>query len=48
MGRPFIMQLAYEKANAMCHTIIQPHKGQTDLAGYMHLNAEIGPSSNQS
>jgi hypothetical protein len=32
MGSPFIMQLAYENANTMCHTTIQPHKGQIDLA----------------
>ena len=41
-GRPFVMQLAYENANA-----IQLHKGQTDLAGYVCLCAEIGPSYNQ-
>jgi hypothetical protein len=40
------MQLAYENANAMCRAVIQPHKGQTDLARYIHLCAEIGPSSN--
>ena len=42
-GSPFIMQLAYENANAMCRAAIQPHKGQTDLAGYVHLCADIGP-----
>jgi hypothetical protein len=41
-GSPFVIQLAYENANAMCHAAIQPHKGQTDLAGYVHLCAEIG------
>ena len=33
MGSPFVMQLAYENANTMCRAAIQPHKGQTDLAG---------------
>jgi hypothetical protein len=42
MGSPFIMQLAYENANPMCDTTIQPHKGETDLAGYDHICAEIG------
>jgi hypothetical protein len=46
-GSPFIMQLAYENANAVCCAAIQPHKGQTDLVGYIHLYAEIGPSYNQ-
>ena len=41
------MQLAHENANIMCHATIQPHKGQTDLAGYVRLCAEIGPSDNQ-
>ena len=41
------MQLAYENANAACCTAIQPHKGQTDLAGYIHLCAEIGQSYTQ-
>ena len=36
-GSPFIMQLAYENANAMCQAAIQPHKGQTDLVGYVRL-----------
>ena len=45
-GSPFIMQLAYENANTVCRAAIQLHKGQTDLAGYIHLCAEIGPSSN--
>ena len=43
-GSPFIMQLAYENANAMCRTAIQLHKGQTDLAGYVCLCADIGLS----
>jgi hypothetical protein len=43
-GSPFVMQLAYENANAMCRTAIQPHKGQTDLARYVRLCADIGPS----
>ena len=47
MGSPFVMQFTYENANAMCCTAIHPHKGQTDLAGYVHLCAEIGPSYNQ-
>jgi hypothetical protein len=47
MRSPFILQLAYENSNAMCCAIIRPHKGQTDLAGYVHLCAEIGPSGNQ-
>ena len=40
-GSPFIMQLAYENANAMCRAAIQPHKGQTDLAGYVCLCTDI-------
>jgi hypothetical protein len=40
----FIMQLAYENANTMCRAAIQPHKGQTDLAGYVRLCADIGLS----
>ena len=40
-GRPFVMQLAYENANA-----IQLHKGQTDLAGHVHLCAEIRTAYN--
>jgi hypothetical protein len=36
-GNPFVMQLAYENANAICRAAIQPHKGQTDLAGYVCL-----------
>jgi hypothetical protein len=47
MGSPFVMQLANENANALCCTTIQPHKGQTDLAGNVRLCAEIGPSYNQ-
>jgi hypothetical protein len=47
MGSPFLMQLAYENANAMCPATIQLHKGETDLAKYVHLCAEIGPSYNQ-
>jgi hypothetical protein len=38
------MQLAYENANTMCHAAIQPHKGQTDLARYVRLCGDIGPS----
>ena len=45
-GSPFIMQLAYENAKAVCRTAIQLYKGQTDLVGYIHLCAEIGPSYN--
>lgn len=44
MGSPFIMQLAYENANAMCRAVIQPHKGQTDLAGYDSLCTDIKQS----
>ena len=47
LGDSFIMQLGYENANAMCRTINLPHKGQMDLAGYIHLCAEIGLSSHQ-
>ena len=47
MGSPFIMQLAYENANAACCAAIRLHKGQTDLVGYIQLCAEIGPSGNQ-
>lgn len=43
-GSPFVMQLAYENANAICRAAIQPHKGTTDLAGYVRLCADIGPS----
>jgi hypothetical protein len=45
-GRPFNMQLAYEKANAVsCH---YPTTQRTmGLAGYIRLCAEIGPSYNQ-
>jgi hypothetical protein len=43
-GSPFVIQLAYENANAMCRAAIQPHKGQTDLAGYVHLCTDIGAS----
>lgn len=43
-GSPFLMQLAYENANAICRAAIQPHKGTTDLAGYVHLCTDIGPS----
>jgi hypothetical protein len=42
-GSPFVMQLAYENANAMYRTAIQ-HKGQTDLAGYVSLCTDIRPS----
>ena len=42
-GSPFVMQLAYENANAICRAAIQPHKGQTDLAGYVRLCADIRP-----
>ena len=47
MGSPFVMQLPDENANVLCCASIQLHKGQTDLAGYVHLCAEIGPSYNQ-
>ena len=40
------MQLAYENAKAVCRAAIQTYKGQTDLVGYIHLCAEIGPSYN--
>lgn len=43
-GSPFVMQLPYENANAMCCSAIHPHKGQTDLAGYVQLCAEIDPA----
>ena len=43
-GSSFVMQLAYENANAICRAAIQPHKGTTDLAGYVRLCADIGPS----
>ena len=42
-GSPFVMQLAYENANAICRAAIQPHKGTTDLAGYVRLCADIRP-----
>jgi hypothetical protein len=41
---PFVMQLAYENANAKCQAVIQPHKGQTNLTKYVRLCADIGPS----
>ena len=44
---PFIFQLAHENARAMCRAVIQPHKGQMDLVGCVHLCAEIGTSGNQ-
>jgi hypothetical protein len=44
MGSTSVMQLAYENANAMCQAMIQPHKGQTDLARYVCLCSDIGPS----
>jgi hypothetical protein len=47
MGIPFLMQLAYENANTACCATVQLHKGQTDLAGYIQLCAEIGQSYNQ-
>jgi hypothetical protein len=43
-GSPFVMQLAYENANTMCKASIQPYKEQTDLAGYVRLCTDIGPS----
>ena len=46
-GSPFIMQLAYENANAVCSAAIQLHKGQTDLSGYVRLCADIGSSYSQ-
>ena len=46
-GNPFVTQLAYENANAACQATIPPYKAQTDLAGYIRLCAEIGPSYNQ-
>ena len=46
-GSPFVMQLVYENTNSMCRAAIQPHKGQTDLAGYVRLCAEIRPPYNQ-
>jgi hypothetical protein len=44
MGSPFVMQLAFENANAMCRAAIQPHKRQTDLTRHVLLCADIGPS----
>jgi hypothetical protein len=44
MGNTFLMQLAYENANTVCHSAIWPHKGQTDSLGYICLCALIGPS----
>ena len=46
-GNPFVTQLACENANAACCTNIRPYKAQTDLAGYIRLCTEIGPSYNQ-
>ena len=42
-----IKQLAYENANTACCAAIWLHKGQIDLAGYIHICAEIGSSYNQ-
>jgi hypothetical protein len=44
MGSLFVLQMAYENANAMCQAMIQPHKGQTGLVGYVRLCADIRPS----
>lgn len=46
-GIPFVTQLAYENTNAGYHDTVHPYKAQTNLAGYIHLCAEIGPSYNQ-
>ena len=43
-GAPFFTHLSYENANAA----IWPYKSKTDLSGYIHVFAEIGPSYNQS
>ena len=43
----FLTQLAYENANSAWHGTIRPHKGHTDLAGFIRLCAEIGPLYNQ-
>ena len=45
-GSPFVMQLPYENANVLCCASIQLHKGQTDLAGHVHLCAEIRTAYN--
>ena len=46
-GNPFVTQLGYENANAVCLATIRPSKVQTGLAGYIHLGTEIGPLYNQ-
>ena len=46
MGSPFVMQLPDENANVLCCASIQLHKGQTDLAGHVHLCAEIRTAYN--
>ncbi|XP_052036908.1 endogenous retrovirus group K member 10 Gag polyprotein-like, partial [Apodemus sylvaticus] len=46
-GNPLVTQLAYENANAACREAIRPQRGKTDLAGYIRLCSEIGPSYNQ-
>jgi hypothetical protein len=46
MGIPFITQLAYENANTACLRRYSATK-RKDLAGYIRLCAEIGPSYNQ-
>ena len=47
-GIPFVTQLAYENTNAGYHDTVHPYKAQTNLAGYIHLCAQIGSSYNES
>ena len=46
-GVPFVTQLAYKNANAVCLTAVRLYQAKTDLSGNIHRCAEIGPSHNQ-
>ncbi|XP_031202910.1 endogenous retrovirus group K member 6 Gag polyprotein-like [Mastomys coucha] len=45
---PLISQLAFENANAACKSILLPHKGQTDISGYIRPCVDMGPAYYQS
>ena len=48
MRSPFILQLAYENANATCCAVyLTAQRADVDLAGFVCLCAEIGPAGNQ-
>ena len=44
-GIPFVTHRSMRML--ICHVAIWPYKAKTDLSGYIHLCAEIGPSYNQ-